>query len=104
MLIGDAAHAMAPDLGQGGCQALEDALVLTHYLTTTDVSVADALRRYESERKERTAEIVRRARKRAAITHGGGEETEEWYRQLATETGEGVIAGLIESVVTGPCR
>ena len=27
-LIGDAVHAMMPNLGQGGCQAIEDALVL----------------------------------------------------------------------------
>ncbi|CAM5513133.1 hypothetical protein STANM309S_04436 [Streptomyces tanashiensis] len=28
--LGDAAHAMAPNLGQGGCQAIEDAVVLAH--------------------------------------------------------------------------
>ena len=27
-LVGDAAHPMTPDLGQGGCQAIEDAVVL----------------------------------------------------------------------------
>ncbi|MGW6841126.1 FAD-dependent oxidoreductase [Streptomyces sp. NPDC054958] len=30
--LGDAAHAMAPNLGQGGCQAIEDAVVLAHLL------------------------------------------------------------------------
>ncbi|MEV8588949.1 FAD-dependent monooxygenase [Streptomyces sp. NPDC051180] len=30
--LGDAAHAMAPNLGQGGCQAIEDAVVLGHLL------------------------------------------------------------------------
>jgi FAD-dependent urate hydroxylase len=105
VLLGDAVHTMAPDLGQGGCQALEDGLVLAHYLTSTDVSVPDALARYATERRPRTAEIVRRARKRAAVTHGfDPEATGQWYRELAVETGANVIAGLAESVVTGPCR
>ena len=34
-LLGDAGHTTAPDLGQGGCQAVEDALVLSTYLQTT---------------------------------------------------------------------
>lgn len=32
VLIGDAVHAMMPNLGQGGCQAIEDAYVLTEIL------------------------------------------------------------------------
>lgn len=32
-LLGDAVHAMMPNLGQGGCQALEDAFVLSELLT-----------------------------------------------------------------------
>jgi FAD-dependent urate hydroxylase len=104
-LLGDAAHTMAPDLGQGGCQALEDGLVLAHYLASTDRSISDALRRYEDERAPRTAEIVRRARKRSDLTHAiDPEATHEWYRSLDGDTGEGIIAGLVESVVTGPCR
>jgi 2-polyprenyl-6-methoxyphenol hydroxylase-like FAD-dependent oxidoreductase len=30
-LLGDAAHAMTPNLGQGGCQAMEDAFMLAHF-------------------------------------------------------------------------
>jgi FAD-dependent urate hydroxylase len=105
VLIGDAGHAMSPDLGQGGCQALEDALVLVHYLTSTNRSVPDALGRYQQERLPRTAEIVRRARKRAALTHGlDPSATQAWYRSLRHQTGEGIIAGLVESVASGPCR
>ena len=104
-LLGDAAHGMAPDLGQGGCQALEDAWVLNHFVTTTDLSVGDALRRYETERAARTAEIVRRARKRSDLTHAvDPAATEAWYRSLEGDSGEAIIAGLVESVVTGPCR
>jgi zeaxanthin epoxidase len=35
VLIGDAVHPMMPNLGQGGCQALEDAYVLTEILANT---------------------------------------------------------------------
>jgi 2-polyprenyl-6-methoxyphenol hydroxylase-like FAD-dependent oxidoreductase len=30
-LLGDAAHAMTPNIGQGACQAMEDAVVLAHH-------------------------------------------------------------------------
>lgn len=32
VLIGDACHPMMPNLGQGGCQAMEDGFVLTEML------------------------------------------------------------------------
>jgi 2-polyprenyl-6-methoxyphenol hydroxylase-like FAD-dependent oxidoreductase len=35
VLIGDAAHAMSPMMGQGGCMAIEDALVLADELRRT---------------------------------------------------------------------
>ena len=60
-LLGDAAHPMTPNLGQGGCSAIEDALVLADRLAgTTDA--AAALRAYESARYDRTERLVRRAR------------------------------------------
>ncbi|HWG73797.1 MAG TPA: NAD(P)/FAD-dependent oxidoreductase [Acidimicrobiales bacterium] len=105
VLLGDAVHAMAPDLGQGGCQALEDGLVLAHYLTTTDRSVSDAADRYQAERLPRTADISRRARNRALMTHGQDPlALQSWYESLARETGEGIVAGLVQSVAEGPCR
>ncbi|MEV0687746.1 FAD-dependent monooxygenase [Nocardia sp. NPDC050378] len=55
-LLGDAAHAMTPNLGQGGCQALEDAVVLSRLAGTTD-----GLSRYDSERRPRTQMIARRS-------------------------------------------
>ncbi|WP_373685527.1 FAD-dependent monooxygenase [Streptomyces lunaelactis] len=42
MLIGDAAHAMAPTLGQGGNQAIEDGIVLAHH-TAPGADLAAAL-------------------------------------------------------------
>jgi FAD-dependent urate hydroxylase len=104
-LLGDAAHTMSPDLGQGGCQAMEDAWVLAHYLTSTTRSVPDALERYQAERMPHTADIVRRARKRSDITHGvDPDATAAWYRSLGTEGEGAILDGLAQSVESGPCR
>ena len=63
-LLGDAAHPMTPNLGQGGCQAIEDALVLARCLAESRGSdLAGALRRYESERIPRTSSIVKASRR-----------------------------------------
>jgi 2-polyprenyl-6-methoxyphenol hydroxylase-like FAD-dependent oxidoreductase len=62
-LLGDAAHPMTPDLGQGACQAIEDAVILARCLREPDSGdVPDALRRYERLRSARVARIMRRAR------------------------------------------
>ncbi|MFD1552880.1 monooxygenase [Putridiphycobacter roseus] len=39
-LMGDAAHAMTPNLGQGACQAIEDAFILAKCINKYEVSVA----------------------------------------------------------------
>ncbi|GAA1533707.1 FAD-dependent monooxygenase [Actinomadura kijaniata] len=62
-LLGDAAHAMSPDRGQGAGQSIEDAVVLAAALAT-EPTVTDALTRYDRERRPRTqttAESARRA-------------------------------------------
>jgi 2-polyprenyl-6-methoxyphenol hydroxylase-like FAD-dependent oxidoreductase len=56
-LLGDAAHPTTPNLGQGGCMAIEDAVILAHALRTAD-SLAGALERYEARRLARTTRIV----------------------------------------------
>ena len=60
-LLGDAIHATTPNLGQGACQALEDAVVLAHCLRTTADPVP-ALRAYEDQRRDRTAMVTRQSR------------------------------------------
>jgi 2-polyprenyl-6-methoxyphenol hydroxylase-like FAD-dependent oxidoreductase len=53
VLLGDAAHAMTPNLGQGGGQALEDAIVLAAAVSRTS-KVTTALAQYDHERRART--------------------------------------------------
>jgi 2-polyprenyl-6-methoxyphenol hydroxylase-like FAD-dependent oxidoreductase len=60
-LLGDAIHATTPNLGQGACQALEDAVVLAHCLRTK-VDGPQALREYEALRRDRTALVTRQSR------------------------------------------
>lgn len=59
-LLGDAAHPTTPNLGQGACQALEDAVVLAKALQAT-ADIATALRTYEARRIPRTTMIVNRS-------------------------------------------
>lgn len=59
-LLGDAAHAMTPNLGQGGCLAIEDALVLASCLSG-EHDVAAALKQYEARRIKRARNVARLA-------------------------------------------
>ncbi len=63
-LLGDAAHATSPDLGQGACQAIEDAVVLAAALDRQP-NVAAALADYDRQRRPRTQALARAAREQA---------------------------------------
>ena len=65
-LIGDAAHPMTPNLGQGGCQGIEDAVIMGRCLAGA-ADVGAAFRRYESLRLDRASRVVREARRFGAI-------------------------------------
>lgn len=58
-LLGDSVHAMMPNLGQGGCQAIEDALVLSEELMqlTKRSEVTAALEHYRNRRLVRSAAV-----------------------------------------------
>ena len=103
VLVGDAGHATTPTLGQGGCQAMEDAEILCRYLVTTNISVEDALQRYESARKERTARLVLKARQRADTIYGKEMTlTQEWYESLKEEEEEDVTNAIAKIILGGP--
>lgn len=68
VLLGDAAHAATPNIGQGACQAIEDAVVLGQCLQQEPV-LADALKKYEKRRMARTSKIIEISRRMGEMAH-----------------------------------
>lgn len=60
LLIGDAAHATTPNMGQGACQAIEDVAVLTHLLTQNENNdnISNIFKQFEKQRLKRTHHII----------------------------------------------
>ncbi|KAJ7526451.1 hypothetical protein O6H91_16G007200 [Diphasiastrum complanatum] len=75
-LLGDSAHAMQPNMGQGGCMAIEDGYQLALELSKAmkesvagpkPANIADVLKRYESQRRMRVGAIHGMARMAAIM-------------------------------------
>jgi len=60
VLVGDAAHASSPMMGQGGCMAMEDACVLADELRAA-ATVDGALASYARRRKSRVEWVQRQS-------------------------------------------
>jgi len=76
-LLGDAIHPTTPNLGQGGCLSIEDALVLARCFEKYGAS-EDALRHYERLRYHRTAALTRISRYYGSV----GQWENVWARAL----------------------
>jgi 2-polyprenyl-6-methoxyphenol hydroxylase-like FAD-dependent oxidoreductase len=68
LVVGDAAHPMRPHLGQGGCQGLEDAAVLAHFVDGDD-DVAAAFARFGAFRRPRIRSLVRESKRIGQIVN-----------------------------------
>jgi 2-polyprenyl-6-methoxyphenol hydroxylase-like FAD-dependent oxidoreductase len=64
-LLGDAAHPMTPDLGQGGCQAIEDAVVLAQSMMASP----EGLQAYTASRLPRATKIAARSHSMSRLHH-----------------------------------
>ncbi|GAA3016452.1 FAD-dependent monooxygenase [Streptomyces fulvorobeus] len=71
VLVGDAAHAMAPMLGQGGNQAIEDAVVLAHHVAPGP-GLGEGLAAYSAVRLPRTTAVVRKSARVARVVAWSG--------------------------------
>jgi FAD-dependent urate hydroxylase len=102
-LLGDAAHATAPTLGQGGCQAMEDAIWLARCLGATTLGVADGLARYESKRRERAEMIVARSRAKVEVMHASDPEVyQELYAAIKASSVAETMRAQEELLEQGP--
>jgi 2-polyprenyl-6-methoxyphenol hydroxylase-like FAD-dependent oxidoreductase len=88
-LLGDAAHAMTPNLGQGACQAIEDAVTLGRAVAR-DGLTPQALRTYEAARIKRANAVVRRSR---AVGRIG-----QWRHPVATTIRDTAVRWTPDSV------
>ncbi|MEH1099338.1 FAD-dependent oxidoreductase [Micromonospora sp. CPCC 205561] len=70
VLLGDAAHAMPPHLGQGACLAFEDAATLASLLRES--RLPDAVVAYDRTRRPRAATVVRQTRRMSAVLKARG--------------------------------
>lgn len=61
LLIGDAAHATTPNMGQGACQAIEDAVILAAEVARHN-DPCQAFAAFEKRRRPRTRDIVKRSK------------------------------------------
>ncbi len=98
-MLGDACHPMTPNLGQGACMAIEDAVVLARCLRD-EPDEAKALRMYEAARRERTTLLMTRsyyAGKILTLEDG----VLSWFRDrlLHTKLGETKTESVLEKLL-----
>lgn len=101
VLIGDAAHAMTPNLGQGACQGLEDAATLA-FLVQSVVSTPRAaqsletvLVKYDRLRRARASAIARSSRRIGRIAHMGGPALASLRNELLRIMPDRLLAGQV---------
>ena len=68
ILIGDAAHATSPNMGQGGAQAIEDAHALAYFLSEKE-SIKEAFEAFENYRYPKTTLVVKQSKLFGELAH-----------------------------------
>jgi 2-polyprenyl-6-methoxyphenol hydroxylase-like FAD-dependent oxidoreductase len=102
-LLGDAAHPMLPFLGQGACQALEDAQALRRaFKQSSDIPIA--LRAYQDHRRRRAAHIVRGSRRMGRLAHLRASPLRVARDRVMANTPERVRMRQLDQIVGRPAR
>ena len=102
VLLGDAAHATTPTLGQGAAMALEDSLVLARQLRSHE-RLHEALAAYVEERRPRASDVVHLARARTLAMLGvEPDSAAAWYARLKDASVQDFIDQQVEIAATAP--
>ncbi len=91
LIIGDAAHSTTPNMGQGGCMAIEDAYALSH-LFKTPGSVEAKLKAFQQFRHPRTTEITQRSWRLGKVA--------QWSNPIAAKVRDSLFSVALK--VLGP--
>lgn len=97
-LTGDAGHATTPNLGQGAAQAMEDAVLLAHLLSGGPP--VDAIKKYESMRKDRIRYIVNSSWRLGRLAHTEGPVRRRLLYSVMRFTPESINQKLFDRVFT----
>ncbi|MCX4450391.1 FAD-dependent monooxygenase [Streptomyces sp. NBC_01789] len=100
VLLGDSAHAMAPTLGQGGNQAIEDGIVLAHH-TAPGRDLGAGLAAYTADRLPRTAAVVRKADRVSRLMSLSGAPAvavRDFLMSAASRLGPGLVLRTFDGI------
>ncbi|MYW06851.1 NAD(P)-binding protein [Streptomyces sp. SID2563] len=100
VLLGDAAHAMAPTLGQGGNQAIEDGIVLAHH-AAPGRDLGAGLAAYTADRLPRTAAVVRKADRVArlmSLTSAPAVAARDFLMATVSRLGPGLVLRTFDGI------
>lgn len=88
-VIGDALHPMTPDLGQGGCVALEDGVILSRYLADAvhDGKIEEGLKKFAKDRRWRCVNVVA-----TSYILGFIQQSSNWFLSFLREK---LLAGIM---------
>jgi 2-polyprenyl-6-methoxyphenol hydroxylase-like FAD-dependent oxidoreductase len=94
--IGDAAHPMRPHLGQGGCQSIEDGVLLAATVNSQS-NLSDAFVEFARKRERRIRPIIRQSAVVGKVIHGEGPLTSV-VRELGSRLPMRLIVGNLRKV------
>lgn len=97
MLLGDAAHATTPNMGQGGCQAIEDAWYLAQYLEQYP-TVAEAFAAYEKFRRPKVDFVVNTSFMLGKVSNWGGALGYRLRNWILSSTPKGMAERQLETL------